>query len=227
MKCPEKANLQRWKVVSGCSGLGGESGGWGVTANRYGTSFLGWWKKVFRLDCGESESHSVTSNSLRPQGIVHGILQARILEWVAMPSSRGSSLSPSLQADALLSEPPGKPKNTGVGSLSLSPVDLPDPGVELGSPALRADSLPAEPQGKPIGSWWWPHNCKCAKHHQIAHSKRVNFTARKTYLGKAITSKTTAEKRKLKILSEGTFLKPKFSDFGFLNSTNKTQFFQH
>ena len=51
--------------------------------------------------------------------------------------------------------------------------------------------------------------------------------ARKTYLGKAITSKTTAEKRKLKILSEGTFFKPKFSDFGFLNSTNKTQFFQH
>ena len=36
------------------------------------------------------------SNSLRPYGLrdrdssVHGILQARILEWVAMPSSRGS-----------------------------------------------------------------------------------------------------------------------------------------
>ena len=27
--------------------------------------------------------------------------------------------SPALQADYLLSEPPGKPKNTGVGSLSL------------------------------------------------------------------------------------------------------------
>ena len=27
--------------------------------------------------------------------------------------------SPSLQVDSLLSEPPGKPKNTGVGSLSL------------------------------------------------------------------------------------------------------------
>ena len=50
-----------------------------------------------------------------------GIFQARILEWVAMPSSRGSSKprSPTLQADSLLSEPPGKPKNTGVGSLSL------------------------------------------------------------------------------------------------------------
>ena len=54
-----------------------------------------------------------------------GILQARILEWVALPSSRGSSqlrgqtqVSP-LQADSLPSEPPGKPENTGVGSLSL------------------------------------------------------------------------------------------------------------
>ena len=44
-----------------------------------------------------------------------GILQASILEWVAMPSSRGSSSqprieprSPVLQADSLPSEPPGK-----------------------------------------------------------------------------------------------------------------------
>ena len=60
-----------------------------------------------------------------PGSSVHGILQAKILEWVAVPSSRGSSnpgiepRSPALQADCLVSEPPGKPKNTGVGSLSL------------------------------------------------------------------------------------------------------------
>ena len=43
-----------------------------------------------------------------------GILQARILEWVAMPSFRGSSQPqpPALQVDSLPSEPPGKPKNT-------------------------------------------------------------------------------------------------------------------
>ena len=57
---------------------------------------------------------------------VHGILQARILEWVDIPFSRGSSpnpgikpRSPALQADSLPAEPQGKPKNTGVGSLSL------------------------------------------------------------------------------------------------------------
>ena len=56
---------------------------------------------------------------------VHGILQARILEWVAYPFSRGlpnpgiEPRSPTLQADSLLAEPAGKPKNSEVGSLSL------------------------------------------------------------------------------------------------------------
>ena len=56
---------------------------------------------------------------------VHGILQARILEWVAFPFSRGSSQprikprSPALQVDSLPAEAQGKPKNSGVGSLSL------------------------------------------------------------------------------------------------------------
>ena len=40
----------------------------------------------------ESESCSVVSNSLQPHGhVVHGILQVRILQWVAFPFSRGSS----------------------------------------------------------------------------------------------------------------------------------------
>ena len=40
----------------------------------------------------ESESCSVVSDSVTPMdSTVHGILQARILEWVAFPFSRGSS----------------------------------------------------------------------------------------------------------------------------------------
>ena len=52
---------------------------------------------------------------------VHGLLQARILEWVAFSFSRVSSLprSSSLQEDSLPAETQGKPNNTGVGSLSL------------------------------------------------------------------------------------------------------------
>ena len=37
-----------------------------------------------------SENHSVVSDSLQPNAnTMHGILQARILEWVAFPFSRG------------------------------------------------------------------------------------------------------------------------------------------
>ena len=40
----------------------------------------------------ESESRSVMSDSCDPMDYrVHGILQARMLEWVAFPFSRGSS----------------------------------------------------------------------------------------------------------------------------------------
>ena len=52
--------------------------------------------------------------------------------------------SPVLQVDSLLLEPPGKPKNTGVGSLSLLQGIFQTTGIELGSPVLQADSLPAE-----------------------------------------------------------------------------------
>ena len=59
-----------------------------------------------------------------PPGIsVHGILQARILEWVVISFSRGSS----------------------------SPRDLPW-GTEPRSPALQAYSLPSEPPGKLLSS---------------------------------------------------------------------------
>ena len=40
---------------------------------------------------------------------------------------------------SLPAEPQGKPKSTGVGSLSLSPEGLLDPGVEPGFPALQED----------------------------------------------------------------------------------------
>ena len=60
---------------------------------------------------------------------VLGILQARILEWVAIPFSGGifptqgyEPRSPTLQVDSLPAEPQGKPKNTGVASVQFSKV---------------------------------------------------------------------------------------------------------
>ena len=64
---------------------------------------------------------------------VHGILQARIL-----PNPGIEPRSPTSQADSLPAEPQGKPKNTGVGSLSLL-QHLPNPGIEPGSSALQVD----------------------------------------------------------------------------------------
>ena len=61
-----------------------------------------------------------------PGSSVYGILQARILEWVAMlffrdlPKSGIEPRSPALQADSLPSEPPGKP-NTLEYQLNAAP----------------------------------------------------------------------------------------------------------
>ena len=60
-----------------------------------------------------------------PGSSIHGDSPGKNLEWVAISYSKGppdpgiEPRSPTLQEDSLLFEPPGKPKNTGVGSLSL------------------------------------------------------------------------------------------------------------
>ena len=77
-------------------------------------------------------SHSAASNSLQPhrgQSSVHGILQARMLEWVAIPFSRGSSQPRDqtrvtcLAGRFFTTVPPGKPHSLYVcaGSLFATP----------------------------------------------------------------------------------------------------------
>ena len=68
----------------------------------------------------------VVSDSLDPLDYtVHGILQARVLEWVAVPFSVGSSqpkdrTQVSCIADRFLAaEPQEKPRNAELGSLCL------------------------------------------------------------------------------------------------------------
>ena len=77
-----------------------------------------------------------------PGSSVQGILQARILEWVAMPSSRGSS-QPRYQTQVshlagrffpLWS--PREAHEYWSGLPIPSPGDLPNPGIKLGSHAL-------------------------------------------------------------------------------------------
>ena len=88
-----------------------------------------------------------------PGSSVHGILQARVLEWGACPSSGDlpnpgiDPRSPTLQ-DSLLPEPAGTPKNTGVGSLSLLLGIFPTQESNQGLMHFR-HSLPAELPGEP------------------------------------------------------------------------------
>ena len=99
---------------------------------------------------------TLLSDSFWPQGAsVSGIFQARILQWMAMHSSKGSSQtrdrtrSPTLQLDFFfIIKPPGEPRNTGVGGLALLQGNFLTQESNPGSLASQADSLPAEPPGK-------------------------------------------------------------------------------
>ena len=89
-----------------------------------------------------------------PGSSVHGILQARILEWVAFPFSRGSSqpkdrTQVSCIAGRFLTVWATREAQEYWGRIEAIPslADLPDLGIEPGSAALQADSLPAEPPG--------------------------------------------------------------------------------
>ena len=86
---------------------------------------------------------------------VHGTLQVRILEWVAMPSSRESS-QPRDQTHvshiagiSLPAELPRKPKNTGVGSLSLLQGDFPSQESNQGLLHCKWIVYPLSNQGSP------------------------------------------------------------------------------
>ena len=93
---------------------------------------------------------------------VHEILQARILEWVAMPFSRDipnpgiEYVSPALQADSLLSEPPGKPIETLLLTTPASGHDLfshPRGGQDLRSQQYILTKLTCGK--KAICPLWW------------------------------------------------------------------------
>ena len=93
-----------------------------------------------------------------PGSSVHGILQARILEWVAFPFSRGSSQynpgikprSPTLRVDSLPCEPPRKPRNTGMGSLFLLQGNFPTQESNRGLLHCRQIIYQLSYQGSPF-----------------------------------------------------------------------------
>ena len=112
--CGHDHNLQvRVPRVAWGPGKGRRSPAWPVCR-------MGWrWGSSCLCVCAQSYPTVGNSVDCSPQGSsVHGILQARMLEWVTMPSSRGSSrprdqtpspASPSLAGRFFITESPRKP----------------------------------------------------------------------------------------------------------------------
>ena len=121
-------------------------------------------------------------DSSPPGSFVHGILQARILEWVAISFSTADYQRNVNQNQNVLlphtiqSMEFSRPEYWSRQPFHSPPQDLPNPGIEPRSPTLQADSLPAEPQGKPI--------CRLREHVKMQHLssgnwKLFSFTGRK------------------------------------------------
>ena len=108
--------------------------------------------------------------------IVRGILQARILERVPFPFSRGSS-QPNDRTQ--VSRIAGGfftswiTRDTGVGSVSLLQGIFPTQESNQLSPALQADSLPLSYQGSPVPSLI---PCKCQNHPRFNQETYVYST---------------------------------------------------
>ena len=66
-----------------------------------------------------------------------------------LPNPRIKLMPPALQADSLLCEPPGKPKNTGVGSLSLPQGSFPTQESNQGLLRCRQMLYPLSYVGSP------------------------------------------------------------------------------
>ena len=133
---------------------------------------------------------------------VHGILQARMLKWLAFPFTRGSSQptneprSPTLQADCLLTELSRKPKNTRVGGLSLLqgifPTQELNPGLQHCRQVLYRLSY--------VGIQQWQLPKYHAFHINVLHGQRIKtlylinlhlFICLSTYTCKGLGGNTT------------------------------------
>ena len=101
-----------------------------------------------------------------PSFSVHGILQARILEWVAISligflgthvcSVVSDSVTPRTAAHHASLSMGFSRQEYWSGLPRPPPGDLPDPGIKPmspASPALQGDSLPTESPGKPSGPY--------------------------------------------------------------------------
>ena len=84
-----------------------------------------------------------------PGSFVHGIFQARVLEWVAISFSRGSSQSRDWTWVSRI---------VGRCFTIWATREVPNTGIEPRSPALQADSVPSVLPGKQAFSNMWENS---------------------------------------------------------------------
>ena len=146
----------------------------------------------FILQCMKVKSESEVAQSCPtlsdpmdcslPGSSIHGIFQARVLEWGAIPFSdhnlcgrhnKVKSLSRVRLCDPWTvahQAPPsmGFSRQENWSWLPFpSPGDLPDPGIEPRSPAFQADALTSEPPGKPMEDMMYLAKCIGQNHIMI------------------------------------------------------------
>ena len=111
--------------------------------------------------------------------LVHEILQARILEWVAFlsllqgifPTRDWTQVS--RIADGLFTSWDTREAQEHWSGYSIpAPADLPDTGIEPGSPALEAESLPTELWGKPRREKPWVSTKTCTVSQKKRNEKK-------------------------------------------------------
>ena len=75
--------------------------------------------------------------------------KALSIHWLRFLKSESRSVMSDSATHGLYSPWNSLGQNVGMGSLFLTPGDLPNPRIKPRSPTLQADSLPSEPPGKP------------------------------------------------------------------------------
>ena len=139
-----------------------------------------------------SESRPVVSDSLRPHGLYSpwnspgqdtGV-GSQFPSPADLPNPGIEPRSPTLQADSLPAEPPGKPKNTEVGSLSLLQQIFPTQESNQGPLHCRRILYQLSHQGRPrildwvsvlFSSWFSPPRKIRRSNQDLLHCRQILY----------------------------------------------------
>ena len=105
-------------------------------------------------------SRELNQDLLQCRRILYHLCYKRSPKWGAvsysrdLPNPRIKPRSPALEVDSLPAEPPGKPKDTGVGSLSLLQQIFPTQELNWGLLHFRRILYQLSYQGSPMWETW-------------------------------------------------------------------------